>query len=413
MGCRVVASVTTTDRIVRNNVQEQILDVLFWVQIVHAHVVSTHKIQISLSQQRGDTKNHSYKNNYYFFQMLESYHMRIGVDYRLANRHLGGMAVYLKNLISRLKEIDTRNQYILFDDNPSGAAGFKKNVWTIVWEHIWLQMCLPYFFWKEKIDMAFFPNPPVSFFLRLPIVLTIPDASFLQDPTLPWWTKLYLWAMYYLSAHKAKTVTTFSENSKKDITHYFWINRTKIVVTPLAASNDLSPSRTKKRYILSVPGTLIARKNIKDTIQAFNRLPKNLRKTYQLVIVGHGQSGHKQSQGIIFPGRVSDKELADLYAHAKLFVCSSLYEGFGLPILEAMQSGTPVISYGDSSLSEVVGDSGILVNNVKELSKQMQNVLQSPRLQTKFRNMGLRQAKLFTWSKTATIFYNSLPINVK
>ena len=353
--------------------------------------------------------------------------MRIGVDYRLANRHLGGMAVYLRSLVGTLKEIDKQNDYVLFDDNPTGSPGFKKHAWTVIWEHIWLHLCLPYLFVKEKIKIAYFPNPPVSFFITIPTILTIADVSFLHDASMPRWTKWYLWIMYFLSAHKARVITTLSKNSKQDIAKFFNVNLDKIYVTPLAAPDTIRRYKTKvkglPKYVLTVPGTFIRRKNVEETVLAFSNLSVKTMKDYQLLIVGHTQgkdfeklklfmAEKDMSDKVIFTGRVNDLELSRLYSQAKLFVCSSLYEGFGLPILEAMRCGTPVISYNNSSLPEVVGNAGILVNNVEELEKAMIDVLRNTKLQARLRSLGLKRASLFSWRKTAACFLTVLKENV-
>ncbi len=356
--------------------------------------------------------------------MLESYHMRIGIDYRLANRHLGGMAVYLKSLLESLKRIDGKNKYMLFDDNPSAGPGFQKHIWTFVWEHLWLQLLLPYHLWKAKINLAYFPNPPVSFFLTTPVVPTIPDVSFMYDASLAGWVKWYLWTMYFLSAHKARKITTFSQSSKNDIVNFFKVPRAKIQVTPLAASRELSLQKVRRKdYIISVPGTFVSRKNVQETILAFKNLPSDLRTSHYLVIVGYAEgedfnqlkdfvTSQNLTQSVIFTGRVTDQELGSLYSRAKLFVCTSRYEGFGLPILEAMACGTPVISYNNSSLPEVIGQAGILVNNVAELSQAMKEVLENKKLQTKLQQQGLKHASTFSWQKTANAFLDSLPKNV-
>lgn len=352
--------------------------------------------------------------------------MRVGVDYRLAGRHLGGMAVYLKTLIGSLKRVDRANEYVLLDDDPSGEPGFVKSAWTIIWEHIWLQVYLPYFFITRKIDMAYFPNPPVSFFLTVPIVLTIPDVSFAYDVSMSKLPKLYLWTMYYLSAHRSKSITTFSQNSKYDIERLFHINPNKITVTLLAPAENIAPvrglSKSKTKYIITVPGTLIARKNVEDTILAFKSLPEKLTRSRILMIVGypHGEgydrltkyiAAQDMVKKVIFAGRVNDEELSKLYTQADLYVCSSLYEGFGLPILEAMTCGTPVISYNNSSLPEVVGDTGMLVNNRQELTQAMEKVLSSSSLRTKLSQLGLKHAAAFSWSRTTSAFLTALSKN--
>lgn len=345
--------------------------------------------------------------------------MRIGVDYRLANRHLGGMAVYLKSLIGQLNVIDKENKYILLDDNPSARKGFKKSAWTIVWEHVWLQLYIPYYIWKQKIQVLYFPNPPISFLILTPSILTIPDVSFMYDSSLPGWTRKYLYLMYLLSAHKAQKITTLSQNSKNDIVRFFKVNPQKIYITPLAAPDEVAlqslTTPRKKKYILIVPGTFIKRKNIEDVVMAFKRLPLQLRTAHSLLIVGHAQGEgfdyikkFIQAEGlaekVVYTGRVSNQELSTLYSQAELFVCSSLYEGFGLTILEAMKCGAPVISYNNSSLPEVVGDAGVLVNDVESLALAMKELLESSALRSKWRKLGLLQAKKFTWDHTAREF---------
>lgn len=353
--------------------------------------------------------------------------MRIGVDYRLATRHFGGMAVYLKDLINSLKIVDINNNYILFDDAPSTGPGFKKQIWTIGWEHVWVQLCLPYLFWKQKINLGYFPNPPVSLFLNIPIVLTIPDVSFMYDSTFPKWIKWYLWIVYFLSAHKAQVITTLSNNSKTDIARFFKINLNKIKVTPLAAANGIVCQKLKenlkRNYIITVPGTLIPRKNVIETILAFKKLPKHLTASFQVLIVGNAQGDdfeklkdfvgkNNLTNKIIFAGRVSDQELSKLYSMSRLFVCTSLYEGFGLSILAAMKCGVPVISYSNSSLSEVTGNAGILVKNVEELSQAMKKVLENKKLQKELIKKGFERESTFNWNETANYFLNSLPKNV-
>ena len=275
--------------------------------------------------------------------------------------------------------------------------------------------------------MAYFPNPPVSFFLTIPMILTVADVSFLHDVTMPRWIKWYLWIMYFLSAHKAQTITTFSQNSKNDVVKYLKVKSDKVHVTPLAVSDSIlrqkSKENNKKNYILAVPGTFISRKNVENTVFAFKHLPANLKNTYQLVVVGHTQgdgfnklkdfvASEDMVEKVVFTGRVTDQELSNLYSWAKLFVCSSLYEGFGLTILEAMKCGTPVISYANSSLSEVIGKAGILVNNYTELSEAMYRVLSSQTLQNTLKHKGLKRATHYSWAKTATSFLASLPKNV-
>ncbi|MCP4268618.1 MAG: glycosyltransferase family 4 protein, partial [Candidatus Brocadiaceae bacterium] len=160
-------------------------------------------------------------------------------------------------------------------------------------------------------------------------------------------------------------------------------------------------------------GTLEPRKNIVTLIKAFKKLRERGLRDYKLVVAGGKGWLYKQileeignsdiSQSILYLGVVSDKDLPELYNCADLFVYPSLYEGFGLPTLEAMACGIPVITSNTSSLPEVVGDAGIMVDptDVNSLSDAMCKVLKDKELRLRMRNMGLERSKLFSWNNTA------------
>lgn len=361
--------------------------------------------------------------------------MRIGVDFRIVGRHKGGMAVYVKNLIDELQHIDSENNYVLLDDRYLEGWGWWQKLSWSVGEQIWLQYRLLKVFKDQKLNMGVFPNPPVPFLLPVPIVLTIADLAFIFDPDMPKWIKVYLWVMYFLSAHKAARVVTFSHNSKRDISKMLKVDPQKILVLPLAAAaainfqptqtiaHDLKQHHINQPFILAVPGTFLPRKNMADLLMAFADFCGRSRIPYQLVIVGipagiNYQQTVQLSQKlgipnqVVFAGRVDDAQLSSLYCGASLFVCTSLYEGFGLPILEAMKCGTPVISYANSALPEVVGEAGILVNNSTQLSQALLQVLKSRTLQNSLKRKGLKRAAAYSWHKTATAFLTSLPKNV-
>ncbi len=353
--------------------------------------------------------------------------MRIGVDFRIAGRHQGGMAVYVKNLVETLQNIDSENSYILLDDRYLEGWGFWQKLSWIIGEQIWLQYKLVNVFKSNKLDMGFFPNPPVPFLLNVPIVLTIADLAFFHDLDMAWWIRTYLWIMYFLSAHKATGVVTFSLNSKRDIVRILKISPDKVHVIALAAAKTIRPitnktevASTRKKYginksfILAVPGTFLPRKNIADLLVAFAKLNEKNPNKYQLVTVGisSGDNFRKMQQltekleikqQTIFTGRINDEELSSLYSGASIFVCPSLYEGFGLPILEAMKCGTPVIAYNNSSLPEVVGKAGILVGNPQILDIILRKLLRDKDWQNRLRNAGWRQAKKYSWEISAKL----------
>ncbi len=358
--------------------------------------------------------------------------MNIGVDYRLATQHAGGMGVYIRNLLSQLNKIDKKNKYILFDNNIDSKAkssAFKKLL-GVYFEQYWVQFRLIKNVVNKNINVLFSPNPPVPFFLRCPIILTIPDLAFYYDDQISFFIKTYLFISYFISSHKAKKISTFSNASKEDIKNILKIKLDKIVVIPLAATDVFRPlkkahmsGKYKKRfaiikpYILSTPGSFVQRKNVEGLLQAFKELPLVIKNKYQLVICANTKTKYFSNvynravelgieKDVVFTGYVEPEcqELIELYNGAYIFAFPSLYEGFGLPPLEAMKCGVPVIVGNNSSLPEVVGDAGILVNNTKELTGAIVTLDKDKKLYDNLRKAGLKKAQMYSWESTAQMF---------
>ncbi len=228
---------------------------------------------------------------------------------------------------------------------------------------------------------------------------------------------------------KMDLLISISENTKKDARNLLGLE-TRIDAIPLAAdpsifypasSSSVSAIKKKycitKKYILSVC-TLEPRKNLKALLQAFRIMPGRM--DYQLVLVGmtgwvisdlFNDIASSDIQGnILITGYVSNSELAPLYTGAELFVFPSLYEGFGLPVLEAMQCGCPVITSNSSSIPEVAGDAAIMLNpeDVDALAASMEKVLKDKSLRYNLARKGLKRSKFFSWEKAARSLLQSL-----
>lgn len=359
--------------------------------------------------------------------------MRIAVDYSLAEKHTGGMGVFVKNIIKELKGVDKKNLYTIMK-NP--IIFQPQNVLTkftsAVKEHLWYQTKFLTLLKNEKVDLLYSPNPPVPFFFAKPIILTIPDMAFYYEDSIPYLMKRYLLFNYLLAAKKAKIITTFSEYSKRDIQEILKIEAMKISVIPLAASeyfkknnnnkevdNTLKKYNISKPFILCTPGTFLPRKNVSDLILAVSNLPSGLRKNIQVVLVGKNQGFYFESvknytrernmnEHVVFTGYVKPEsaDLINIYTAAKLFVYPSLYEGFGLPPLEAMKIGIPVIVYNKTSLPEVVSNAGEVVNNHQELTRTMTKILNNQKLCNFMIKKGLDRAKVYSWKSSALEFRN-------
>ena len=227
-----------------------------------------------------------------------------------------------------------------------------------------------------------------------------------------------------LVVKKMDALITISQHSKSDLQKHLKVPTEKINVTPLSAGNkfrvlprseietSLVRVGVERTYILSV-GSVEPRKNLLRLLDAYHLLLK-WSKRWRLVIVG--APNYWKSSPVVakvermglqdqvqFTGYIPDEDLPALFNGADLFCFPSLYEGFGLPVLEAMACGTPVVTSNGSSLPEVAGEAAILVNpnNINEITSAMQRVLEDPELANDLRQRGLEQAAQFTWEKTA------------
>lgn len=281
---------------------------------------------------------------------------------------------------------------------------------------------------KSRGDVALFPN-----FVSLPCLLNIKkvvvvhDLSYVLHPQYvspknrAWLTKFVP-----LSLKSTTKAIAVSANTKKELVEYYKLNKDLVSVITPAVDHDKFNPRPKREidtlkqkfsipgpYILSV-GTIEPRKNLIGVLKAFERLPDKTKQTYSLVLAGGKGWLDNEIQAkfnelsakysIIKTGYVNDEDLPGLYSGASVFVFPSFYEGFGIPPLEAMACGTPVIVADNSSLPEVVDQAGIKIkaNNTKMLASKIEQVLTEPKLGATLARKGIQQAKKFSWNKSAT-----------
>ncbi|MCG2791721.1 MAG: glycosyltransferase family 4 protein [Actinomycetia bacterium] len=371
---------------------------------------------------------------------------RIGIDISTLLNHGPniGAGRYIINLVRNLLEIDNKNTYVLTGRYTSTeyleiAYNLKKDFENNKIElkfygtpqkklDLWNRLKFPPIeFLGFKADILHCPDYLIPPTLNKNIVLTIHDLAFIRFPqfNFPWFIKKYTIEVKR-NAKRAKKIIADSQSTKNDIVNFFNINPSKVSVVRLAADAFFRklPSKEKgkgvlkkynidKKYILSV-GTIEPRKNFTTLIKAFNIAKKrNAGFGYKLVIAG--RTGWKSEatytereaspykDDILFIGKVSDEDLLQIYNQAELFVYPSLFEGFGLPPLEAMSCGLPVMASDSSSLKEVVGDAGILVpsEDHREISRQILYVLKNEKLKEELKKKSLIQARKFNWTKTA------------
>lgn len=275
-------------------------------------------------------------------------------------------------------------------------------------------------------DITIFTN-----FVRTPLPLGSKSIVFIYDLSFKLFSQYSNDKNAYLmnkevgkSAQKSDIIVTISENSKKEIVDTYKVRPDKIkIINPAVDHQDYYPrsqkeqTRVKNKYHIKTSyilyaGTIEPRKNIVTLLDAYAQLPKELTTTYSLVLAGG--KGWKDEEiykkleqykdlNIILTGYVADEDLPALHSGAEVFVFPSHYEGWGMPPLEAMACGTPVITSNNSSLPEVVGDAGIMLDasDTKGFTASITKVIDNKKIHQKMVLAGIKQAKNFSWQKSA------------
>ena len=372
--------------------------------------------------------------------------LRIGIDISTLLNHGPdiGAGRYIINLVRSLLNIDKKNTYVLTGRYIS--TGYLEVIDSLRKEFPGSRVELKVFnssqkkldLWNRfkfpplelrgfKADILHCPDYLIPPTLNRNIILTIHDLAFIRYPefNFDWFIKKYT-RVVRKNAHTAKMIIADSLSTRNDVIEFFKINPSKVYVIYLAAdrmfkklseneidNNVLKKYKINKKYILSV-GTIEPRKNFITLIKAFNLIKKkDASFDYKLVIVG--RTGWKSEatyaeknnspyrEDILFPGRVSDEDLVQIYNQAELFAYPSLFEGFGLPPLEAMSCGLPVIASDTSSLKEVIGDAGILVKagDENELGNKILSIIKNMEIKEKLKEKSLARAGEFSWDKAA------------
>lgn len=381
--------------------------------------------------------------------------MRIAIDGRTIAPGRTGVGEYAENVVRCLLEIDPANQYFLFLAHPMEdlqapnltkilIEGYERMVLNRVWENI----LLPRFTRRNAIDLYFSPAYALPFLPRfgkalryvpLPAaarslfntrksvkyVATIHDViGYLYPqyftPKMRMWTKLFV----STAASLADRILADSETTRRDLLKLYPRldeRRVTVVYPPLnpcyARVSDrarLEGVRSKygltRAFVLYL-GTIEPRKNVLGLAQAYDSLPEGTKSSVDLIIGGakgwYAETivqaiGQMSSAGRIrFTGYVDKEDLAPLYSMAEIFVFPSHYEGFGLPPLEAMACGCPVIVSERASLREVTADAALYIDpdNVSDISREMERLLNDAALRKELSSRGMERAKEFEWKK--------------
>ena len=364
--------------------------------------------------------------------------MNVGINAQLcspsSSYRNAGISRYIRQLVTSLGGCRHAPEMHLFlpginnDEFPPRCV-LHRCSWTkenpvarIAWE----QTSLPFLIRKSGLDVLHSPVHVLPAVCPCRSVVTILDLTFIRFPqTFPLFQRRYLDFFTRRAVKKADAIIAISESTKRDIVELLGAPEGKIYTTLLGVDPPYRPvSGERKERVarehglghstILYLGTLEPRKNIPALLAAFSQARKSSQvKDCTLVLAGGKGWFFNQTfklvedlglkESVRFTGYVPAEDLPALYSAATVFVYPSLHEGFGLPPLEAMACGTPVITSNASSLPEVVGDAGIMVDphNVEELAEAILRVLRDPDLRQEMSAKGLEQAKKFSWKETA------------
>jgi len=347
-----------------------------------------------------------------------------------------GVGYYTANIIESVISLDKTNNYSIFANlfvTSKVKLPFSRKLFR-------LSRAIPGKFWNQMIKKHLMPPMEYVFrsrpdvvvffnFVKLPtlrttkVITVVHDLAFVHYPEfVDRKNQKYLSAFVGPSLEESDHVVAVSEATKRDVIKTFAIQSERISVVPNAVDhNKFKRVETSKeiahhyqlpeRYILFV-GTIEPRKDLPTLIEAHKMLPIDIRKNYPLVIAGMNGwveelndevARYCQTGEAILTGYIDGDDLPEIYSGASLFVLPSVFEGFGIPLLEAMACGVPVIGADNSSIPEVVGSAGLLfqTGNKADLADKMKKILMSKSIANSLIDKGYAQSKKYTWENSA------------
>lgn len=378
--------------------------------------------------------------------ILKSKYLKIGIDARFYGPVGKGLGRYTKEVIDNILKIDNENEYVVFlgkanfDDFPNNNLKVRKVLADVRWYTFAEQFVMPYLIWKEKIDLMHFPHFNVPILCPAKFIVTIHDLILTRYPTHRASTlnpiiykiknlgyKIIIW----FAVKRSKKIIAVSDFTKEDIARQFAVDKNKIIVTyegvaeNLLIADNIDSREILKKYNITNPyllyvGNAYPHKNLETLINIFVSI-KNKQENLSLILVGKEDYFYERvkdyaknlkAKNIVFPGFIPDEDLAVIYKEALTYVFPSLYEGFGLPPLEAMAHGCPVVSSNAASMPEILGDAALYFNpeNKDEMKEKIIKIMSDEKLRENFINLGYKQAVKYNWlecsKKTLEIYRN-------
>jgi len=363
--------------------------------------------------------------------------LRIGINalYLLPGK-VGGSETYVRNLVAWLPRVSPGDRFVIFVNRESAGVfeaispdvevvNCALNATSRPARILWEQFVLPFQVRKHSIDVLFSAGMTAPFICPVPSFVMIYDLQHVNLPENFTRSQLFfLRTIIYRSARSARGVLTLSEKSKSDIVHHYSIFPERVFVTHLASdaeafhtqsAADVAAIRKKyklpERFILYIASSL-PHKNYVRLLEAFTMVKKK-DAGIKLVLIGAREIGHGEvaerierlgiKDDVVFSGWLPFEDIPLIYAASELFVFPSLHEGFGIPVLEAMATGVPVVCSGIAPLTEVAADAALLVDPLDSgaMADGMLRLLGDEVLRKRLVSRGLERAAEFSWEKTA------------
>lgn len=361
--------------------------------------------------------------------------MIIGIDARMLGPGFG-LARYVQQLVLHLERIDTTNEYVVFmrkenwDAYTPSSPRIKKVLADIAWYSVKEQLFFSSLIAKEHIDIMHFPHWNVPFLYRGPYIVTIHDLTmfhfarpeattlgpiqfFMKDRA---HRLLLRWVV-----RRARHIITTSDWTKYDVHNSLSVplqKMTTIYQAPFLPSPIVDTPTVMQTYHLTVPyvlyvGAAYPHKNVERLLDAWKLYTDTYGRTHRLVLAGKPNYFYDRlvqthplfgdSEKVTYLGFVSDEELPALYKNASLFVFPSLYEGFGLPPLEAMMQGTPVVASHTSCLPEILGEGALYVDPIspEHIAEGIARVLHDDDVRFLLKQQGREEVKKYSWQRLA------------
>ncbi|MBU1292043.1 glycosyltransferase family 4 protein [Patescibacteria group bacterium] len=362
--------------------------------------------------------------------------MIIGIDSHNLEGKRTGVGRVLINILRQWDSFDLPNnlEFILYFKNEIPdldlSNRFEKRLLNSKSNALFIHCFLPQAAKKDKVDVLFCPGYIAPIFYSGKIALIIHDIIYQVHPEwYNWpsvWDRILLKRVSKISVKKAQVIFTPSEFTRQEVIKHYQVSSDKVIATLWSTENDFKQindqnklEEIKKKYqikdkFIFYIGLIFTRRHLPEVIKAFKNISNKI-PDYQFLIVGANHANISEEEfdhkKIIHQEYLPGKDLVELYNAADLTIYLSDYEGFGLPVLESMACGTPVITSNKTSIPEVAGQTAIYIQdntNIQEIEKAIYRGLRDQRLRQDLINSGLAQASKFSWLKSAQKMLDAL-----